>query len=47
MTFKKRLLMILALALIAGGLYGAGRLGLAVLPQAAVSYTHLTLPTTF
>ncbi|MFG6339177.1 MAG: extracellular solute-binding protein [Lachnospiraceae bacterium] len=34
MTFKKRLLMILALALIAGGLYGAGRLGLAVLPQA-------------
>lgn len=34
MTFKKRLLMILALALVAGGLYGAGRLGLAVLPQA-------------
>lgn len=34
MTFKKRLLMILAIALVAGGLYGAGRLGLAVLPQA-------------
>lgn len=33
MTFKKRLLMILVLALVAGGLYGAGRLGLAVLPQ--------------
>lgn len=34
MTFKKRLLMILAIALIAGALYGAGRFGLAVLPQA-------------
>lgn len=33
MTFKKRLLMILVLALIAGGLYGAGRLGMAVLPS--------------
>lgn len=35
MTFKKRLVMILALLLIAGALYGAGRLGLAVLPKAA------------
>lgn len=34
MTFKKRLVMILAVILIAGGLYGAGRLGLAVLPLA-------------
>ena len=33
MTFKKRLAMILAIALVAGGLYGAGRLGLAVLPE--------------
>ena len=33
MTFKKRLLMILVLALAAGGLYGAGRLGMAVLPR--------------
>ena len=33
MTFKRRLLMILVLALIAGGLYGAGRLGMAVLPS--------------
>ena len=33
MTFKKRLLMILVLALVAGGLYGAGRLGMAVLPK--------------
>ncbi len=34
MTFKKRLFMILAVVLIAGGLYGAGKLGLAVLPLA-------------
>ncbi len=34
MTFKKRLVMILAVILIAGGLYGAGRFGLAVLPLA-------------
>ncbi|MDE5718033.1 MAG: extracellular solute-binding protein [Lachnospiraceae bacterium] len=34
MTLKKRLLMILVIALAAGGLYGAGRLGLAVLPKA-------------
>lgn len=34
MTFKKRLLMILVTALTAGGLYGAGRLGLTVLPKA-------------
>lgn len=33
MTFKKRLVMILVIALIAGSLYGAGRLGLAVLPK--------------
>lgn len=33
MTLKRRLAMILAIALIAGGLYGAGRLGLAVLPE--------------
>lgn len=33
MTFKKRLLMILATALIAGSLYGAGRLGLTVRPE--------------
>lgn len=32
MTFKKRLVMILAIALTAGGLYGAGRLGMAVQP---------------
>lgn len=32
MTFKKRLVMILAIVLIAGGLYGAGRLGMAVQP---------------
>lgn len=30
MTFKKRLVMILAIALCAGGLYGAGRLGMTV-----------------
>ncbi|MDE6406857.1 MAG: sugar ABC transporter substrate-binding protein, partial [Lachnospiraceae bacterium] len=34
MTLKKRLLMILTIALAAGGLYGAGRFGLAVLPNA-------------
>jgi arabinogalactan oligomer/maltooligosaccharide transport system substrate-binding protein len=34
LTFKKRLFMILAVVLIAGGLYGAGKLGLAVLPLA-------------
>lgn len=33
MTFKKRLLMILVIALTAGGLYGAGRLGMAVVPK--------------
>lgn len=32
MTFKKRLAMILVIVLIAGGLYGAGRFGMAVLP---------------
>ena len=33
MTLKRRLAMILVIALAAGGLYGAGRLGLAVLPE--------------
>lgn len=32
MTLKKRLVMILVIVLIAGGLYGAGRFGMAVLP---------------
>ena len=35
MTLKKRLTMILAIALCAGGIYGVGRLGIAVRPAEA------------
>lgn len=43
MTFKKRLFMILAVVLIAGGLYGAGKLGLAVLPLAEEEWAEDSL----
>lgn len=43
MTLKKRLMMILAIALIAGGLYGAGKFGLSVRSEETEGETDETL----